>query len=125
MQLTMFEPASESQTALSFGRASPTSSATKGTPSDAFLARLLGKTASCSLQGKKWQDAGCVYGPKRTIACGSWTPNISAWPNETFLVVPPIGASYGRLQGCSHQDANQGHSHLVYEDSTIRRLTPR
>ena len=33
--------------------------------------------------------------------------------SETFFVVPPIDASYGRLQGCSHQDANHGHSHLV------------
>jgi DNA (cytosine-5)-methyltransferase 1 len=32
--------------------------------------------------------------------------------SETF-VVPPLDASYGRLQGCSHQDANHGHSHLV------------
>lgn len=33
--------------------------------------------------------------------------------SETFFVVPPIDASYGRLHGCSHQDANHGHSHLV------------
>ena len=33
--------------------------------------------------------------------------------SESFFVVPPIDASYGRLHGCSHQDANHGHSHLV------------
>jgi DNA (cytosine-5)-methyltransferase 1 len=33
--------------------------------------------------------------------------------SETFFVVPPIDASYGRLHGCSHQDANHGHSHLI------------
>lgn len=33
--------------------------------------------------------------------------------SETFFVVPPLDASYGRLHGCSHQDANHGHSHLV------------
>ena len=33
--------------------------------------------------------------------------------SETFFVVPPIDASYGRLQGCSHQDMNLGHPHLV------------
>lgn len=45
--------------------------------------------------------------------------------SETFFVVPPIDASYGRLQGCSHQDANHGHSHLVSHDGYIRRLVPR
>lgn len=46
----------------------PTSSVTEGTPSEAFLARLLGKDCELQPPGKKWQDAGCVYGPKRTIA---------------------------------------------------------
>lgn len=72
--------------------------------------------------------------------------------SETFFVVPPIDASYGRLQGCSHQDMNLGHPHLVVhgtqdpivstdvshalgrnsgqenallEPSGLRRLTPR
>ncbi|MNP29484.1 Modification methylase HpaII [compost metagenome] len=33
--------------------------------------------------------------------------------SETFFVVSTLDASYGRLQGCSGQDANHGHSHLV------------
>lgn len=33
--------------------------------------------------------------------------------SETFCVVPTLDASFGRLQGCSGQDANHGHSHLV------------
>jgi DNA (cytosine-5)-methyltransferase 1 len=36
--------------------------------------------------------------------------------SETFLVQPVVStldASYGRLQGCSGQDVNHGHSHLV------------
>ena len=36
-----------------------------------------------------------------------------------------LDASYGRLQGCSGQDANHGHSHLIPNQSAIRRLTPR
>ena len=40
----------------------------KGNAFGCFLGALAG--ADCELQppGKKWQDAGCVYGPKRTIA---------------------------------------------------------
>ncbi|TLG87582.1 cytosine methyltransferase, partial [Pseudomonas edaphica] len=30
-----------------------------------------------------------------------------------FIVAATLDASYGRLQGCSGQDANHGHSHLV------------
>jgi DNA (cytosine-5)-methyltransferase 1 len=36
--------------------------------------------------------------------------------SETFMaapVAPCIDASFGRLQGCSGQDANHGHSHLI------------
>ncbi len=43
--------------------------------------------------------------------------------SETFFVVPPIDTSYGRLHGCTHQDANHGHSHLVVhgtQDPDIR-----
>ncbi len=34
-------------------------------------------------------------------------------PNEQTFVVATLDASYGRLQGCSGQDLNHGHSHLV------------
>jgi DNA (cytosine-5)-methyltransferase 1 len=33
--------------------------------------------------------------------------------SETFFVTPTLDASFGRLQGCSGQDANHGHGHLV------------
>jgi DNA (cytosine-5)-methyltransferase 1 len=33
--------------------------------------------------------------------------------SETFVTTATLDASYGRLQGCSGQDANHGHSHLV------------
>jgi DNA (cytosine-5)-methyltransferase 1 len=33
--------------------------------------------------------------------------------SETFFVTPTLDASLGRLQGCSGQDANHGHGHLV------------
>src|SRR5476649_1434098 len=85
MQLTMFAPASESPPASSSGRTSPASSATKGTPSDAFLARLLGKTASCSLQGRNGRTLVVCIDPKEQSRGGSWTPNISAWPNDAVV----------------------------------------
>lgn len=37
--------------------------------------------------------------------------------------VATLDASYGRLQGCSGQDAGHGHSHLVPNQSAVRRLT--
>ncbi|AZL74560.1 DNA cytosine methyltransferase [Pseudomonas oryziphila] len=33
--------------------------------------------------------------------------------SETFCVAPTLDASFGRLQGCSGQDAKHGHGHLV------------
>ncbi|WP_046787162.1 DNA cytosine methyltransferase [Pseudomonas putida] len=33
--------------------------------------------------------------------------------SETFCIVPTLDASFGRLQGCSGQDANHGHGHLA------------
>ena len=85
MQLTMFAPASESPPALSYGKTFPVSSATKGTPSDAFLARLLGKTANCSLQGRSGRTLVVCMDPKEQSRGGSWTPNISAWPNDAAV----------------------------------------
>ena len=85
MQLTMFAPASESPPASSSGRTYPASSATKGTPSDAFLACLLGKTANCSLQGRNGRTLVVCMAPKEQSRGGSWTPNISAWPNDAVV----------------------------------------
>lgn len=48
-------------------------------------------------------------------ACSSGTGRLD-FETETFLVqsvVSTLDASYGRLQGCSGQDMNRGHSHLV------------
>lgn len=40
----------------------------KGNAFGCFLGALAGKDCELQPPGKKWQDAGCVYGPKRTIA---------------------------------------------------------
>jgi DNA (cytosine-5)-methyltransferase 1 len=199
----------------------------KGNAFGCFLGALAGENCELQPSGKKWQDAGCVYGPKRTIAwrvldaqyfglaqrrrrvfvvasardgfdpaevlferegvrrntaprrgegqdvtgtapfgpalqcgCGhvfgdelgpygcvncegdegpavSMFGGIPAFgghslsgsiersatltakdsrldiESETFFVAPTLDASFGRLQGCSGQDANHGHGHLV------------
>jgi len=41
------------------------------------------------------------------------------------LVVPSLDASFGRLQGCSGQDANHGHGHLVVAPVTTRAYSDR
>lgn len=49
-------------------------------------------------------------------ACSSSSSGRLDFESETFVVQPVVNtldASYGRLQGCSGQDANHGHSHLV------------
>jgi DNA (cytosine-5)-methyltransferase 1 len=40
----------------------------KGNAFGCFLGALTGEDCELQPPGKKWQDAGCVYGPKRTIA---------------------------------------------------------
>jgi len=40
----------------------------KGNAFGCFLGVLAGEDCELQPSGKKWQDAGCVYGPKRTIA---------------------------------------------------------
>lgn len=40
----------------------------KGNAFGCFLGALAGEDCELQPPGKKWQDAGCVYGPKRTIA---------------------------------------------------------
>jgi DNA (cytosine-5)-methyltransferase 1 len=40
----------------------------KGNAFGCFLGALAGEDCELQPSGKKWQDAGCVYGPKRTIA---------------------------------------------------------
>lgn len=85
MQLTMFAPSTESPRPSPSGKTSQAYSATKATPSDAFLARLLGKTANCSLQGKNGRTLVVCMDPKEQSRGGFWTPNISAWPNDAVV----------------------------------------
>ncbi|PAA14435.1 hypothetical protein CJU74_15110 [Pseudomonas fragi] len=40
----------------------------KGNAFGCFLGALAGENCELQPPGKRWQDAGCVYGPKRTIA---------------------------------------------------------
>ena len=85
MQLIMFDPVPVSLSASPSGKTSPVSYPTKATPSDAFLARLLGKTASCSQQGKGGRTLVVCLDPKEQSLGGFLTPNISAWPNDAAV----------------------------------------
>ena len=85
MQLTMFEPIEAIPHQSSSGKMFPASCPIKATPSDAFLVRLLGKTASCSLQGSAGKTLVVCMAPKEQSHGGFWTPNISAWPNDAAV----------------------------------------
>jgi Site-specific DNA methylase len=51
-----------------------------------FLGALAGEDCELQPSGKKWQDAGVVcMDPKEQSRGGSWTPNISAWPNAAAV----------------------------------------
>jgi DNA (cytosine-5)-methyltransferase 1 len=39
--------------------------------------------------------------------------------SETFVVAPTLDASFARLQGCSGQDLNNGHSHLIAHSASV------
>jgi len=81
MQLTMFAPVDVRNPPSSSGKTSPASSPTKATPSDAFLARWLGRIANCSLQGPGGRTLVVCMDPGEQSRGGFLTPNISAWPN--------------------------------------------
>ena len=144
-----------------------------------FLGALAGEDRELQPSGKKWTNAGCVYGPQRTIAwrvldaqyfgvaqrrrrvfvvasaradidpaavlferesmrrdtppsrekgkgfaadiapCLSKPSGVSVTGNTRgHDLVATLDASYGRLQGCSGQDANHGHSHLLAVQGT-------
>lgn len=153
----------------------------KGNAFGCFLGALVGESEELQPPGGKWKDAGCVYGPTRTVAWrvldaqyfglaqrrrrvfvvasarAGFDPLEVLFEREGVrrdtpprrgegqdvactldartegggfpgtdgatgghVVAPPqwpvaatLDASYGRLQGCSGQDANHGHSHLV------------
>ncbi|WP_447593613.1 DNA cytosine methyltransferase [Aquipseudomonas campi] len=52
-----------------------------------------------------------------TLTAGAFSGGAGGRPEGAaaahFIVAATLDASYGRLQGCSGQDANHGHSHLV------------
>lgn len=52
----------------SSGKTCQESSTPVTTHSDASSARLLAKAVRCNRQGGRWSNAGCVYGPSRTVA---------------------------------------------------------
>lgn len=57
-------------------------------------------------------------GYRFTGNCGAYTTGdrtdaLTTETDQTAQVVATLDASYGRLQGCSGQDLNHGHSHLV------------
>lgn len=141
-----------------------------------FLALLAGEDDALVAPGGKWSNAGCIFGPQRTIAwriTDAQYFGVAQRRRRLFLVASArdgfdpakllfefdgvrrdtapsrktgqdvagtistraagggglgtdfecagglqavsatLDASYGRLQGCSGQDANHGHSHLV------------
>ena len=149
-----------------------------------FLGLLAGEDGALVPSGKKWPNAGVVYGPQRAIAWRVLDAQyfgvaqrrrrvfVVASAREGFdpaavlfefdgvrrdsapsrqagqevagtissrttgggglgtdfecsgglqPVVSTLDASYGRLQGCSGQDANRGHSHLVPVASDSRQ----
>lgn len=85
MQSTLFEFEPEPPKPSSSGKTSLASSPTSKTPSDAFLARSLGKTANCSLQGKNGRTLVVCMDPKEQSHGGFLTPNISEWPNDAAV----------------------------------------
>lgn len=81
MQLILFESEPESLPESSCGKTSPESSPTRRTPSDVYLRRLLGKAASCNLQGANGQTLVLCMDPREQSRGGFLMPNISEWPN--------------------------------------------
>lgn len=69
----------------SSGKTSPACSVVETTPSAAFLARSLGKTVSCSQQGRDGRTLVVCMDPKGQSRGGFLMPNISAWPNDAAV----------------------------------------
>ncbi|WP_019102362.1 DNA cytosine methyltransferase [Chromobacterium haemolyticum] len=110
-------------------------SARKGFDPASILFEFDGVRRDSAPSREAWEEAagnaeqGIAFGGNNTTgpidvatarnACGSGSGSGSGrldFETETFLVhrvVSTLDASYGRLRGASHQDANHGHSHLV------------
>jgi DNA (cytosine-5)-methyltransferase 1 len=149
---------------------------TKDNAFGCFLAGLAGEDGELQPPGRRWEDAGAVYGPRRSVAWRTLDAQyfglaqrrrrvfVVASARDDFdpaqvlfewdgvrrdtaprreagegaapcvtagaanggaahgarsgsakdnLIVPCLDASFGRLQGCSGQDANHGHGHLI------------
>ena len=85
MQLTMFAPAAESPPASSFGKTSPASYRPATTPSGAFWLGLPARMSHYSRQGAGGQTLVLCMAPAAQSLGGSWTPNISDWPNDAAV----------------------------------------
>jgi DNA (cytosine-5)-methyltransferase 1 len=61
------------------------------------------------------EDGWYVAQPEIAMCLNAGAMRRQDGESETFIaeVSPCIDASFGRLQGCSGQDANHGHSHLI------------
>jgi DNA (cytosine-5)-methyltransferase 1 len=61
------------------------------------------------------EDGWYVAQPEIAMCLNAGAMRRQDGESETFIakVSPCIDASFGRLQGCSSQDANHGHSHLI------------
>ena len=55
------------------------------TPSAAFLARSVGRTVNCSLQGQDGRTLVVSMDPKDQSHGGFLMPNISVWPNDASV----------------------------------------
>ena len=82
MQLTMFENVPDNPAPSSSGKTCRESSRTTQTPSDVFLARLLGKAVHCSRQGANGRTLVVCMDPNAQSLGGFLMPNISEWPND-------------------------------------------
>lgn len=74
------------------------------------------------------QGVACGLGEGTAYAgiCAELAPSLTSSgrgvsrPGESVAVAPTLDASFGRLQGCSGQDANHGHGHLIHAPSIAR-----
>jgi hypothetical protein len=96
----------------------------KGNAFGAFLARSLGKTANCSLQGRNGRTLVVCMDPKEQSRGGSWMPNISAWPNgaavcslsqvlETDSIPPRYFLSAKACAGIARRDGRRSRHFIL------------
>lgn len=79
-----------------------------------------------TLEARAEVQAVCVTGDiTHTLKAEGFDASEDGTGRGQPITVSTLDASYGRLQGCSGQDAGHGHSHLIPNQSAVRRLTPR